>query len=319
MSAYDTEQKSQLNRGDFLAWLRASQLKSPGRMTQRDLVNHLSNNLAADSDTTAISLRAVFYFLIQNPSCYAKQMAEIAAAEQAGRFAEKDHVSYEECLALPYLQAVMKEALRLHPGIGMPLERYVPDGGTNLCGVELPAGTVVGVNPHVVHRHKEIYGEDADEFKPERWIEAEPERLKVMERSFLAVSPTCMVMSDHRVLLFSIRTRAHTVLSSSSHFARANGSYLRIPPFLPPCLQLHLSFHPNPTLNPSNSLILQFGHGPRTCIGKNISIMEMGKLVPQVLRRFDLEWASEKPEWETSCFWMHKQKGLVVKFIEKEK
>jgi len=65
-------------------------------------------------------------------------------------------------------------------------------------------------------------------------------------------------------------------------------------------------------------LLYQFRYGVRTCIGKNISIMEMGKLVPQVLRHFDLEWASDKPEWETECYWMHKQRGVIVKFIPKK-
>ncbi len=113
-------------------------------------------------------------------------MDEIAQAEQAGLLSE--HVSYDECLKMPYLQVVMKEALRLHPGIGFPLERYVPPEGATLCGIDLPGGTIVGVNGHVIHRDREIYGPDADEFRPERWIESDAERLKIMERSFLAVS-----------------------------------------------------------------------------------------------------------------------------------
>ena len=52
----------------------------------------------------------------------------------------------------------------------------------------------------------------------------------------------------------------------------------------------------------------------RTCVGKNISLMEMGKLVPQVLRQFDLEWASNKAEWDVRTFWFAKQNGLLVRF-----
>lgn len=141
----------------------------------------------AGSDTTAISLRAIFYFLIKNPSCYKKQMDEIEQADKAGLLSQ--HVTYEESQRLPYLQAVMKEALRMHPGIGFPLERFVPAGGTTVCGIELPEGTIVGVNPHVIHRNKEAFGDNADDFKPERWMEADPEQLKIMERSFVAVSP----------------------------------------------------------------------------------------------------------------------------------
>jgi len=57
----------------------------------------------------------------------------------------------------------------------------------------------------------------------------------------------------------------------------------------------------------------QFGAGSRSCIGKNISIMEMGKLVPQMMRHFDLEWASEEPEWKIHTYWFSKQSGLLVR------
>lgn len=60
----------------------------------------------------------------------------------------------------------MKEALRDYSGIGYPLERYVPDGGATICGVNFPAGKVEGMDPHVVQRDRSIYGPDADGFVP---------------------------------------------------------------------------------------------------------------------------------------------------------
>lgn len=45
--------------------------------------------------------------------------------------------------------------------------------------------------------------------------------------------------------------------------------------------------------------------------------MEIGKLVPQVLRNFELEWASDQPDWRTSCYWQHKQRDLIVRFKSK--
>ncbi|KAJ5719166.1 cytochrome P450 [Penicillium malachiteum] len=65
-------------------------------------------------------------------------------------------------------QAVMKEAMRCHPGVSYPLERVVPEGGTTLCGVYLEAGTIVGMNPAVIHHDKSIFGDDAAKFRPER-------------------------------------------------------------------------------------------------------------------------------------------------------
>mgnify|MGYP001588073671 CR=1 FL=1 len=78
--------------------------------------------------------------------------------------------------------------MRCHPGVSYPLERLVPVGDTELCGRKLRAGTVVGINPVVVHHNTEVYGPDAALFRPERWLEADPERLKVMDRTLLTVS-----------------------------------------------------------------------------------------------------------------------------------
>jgi hypothetical protein len=46
-----------------------------------------------------------------------------------------------------YSQAVIKEAMRLHPGVGVPLECVVPEGGAEICGSFLPAGTEVDITP----------------------------------------------------------------------------------------------------------------------------------------------------------------------------
>lgn len=78
--------------------------------------------------------------------------------------------------------------MRLHPAVGQLLERLVPPEGDRFGKTWLPGGTIVGVNPWVVGRDKSVYGWDADVFRPERWAEASPEALKMMERSFLSVS-----------------------------------------------------------------------------------------------------------------------------------
>lgn len=82
----------------------------------------------------------------------------------------------------------MKEATRLHPGVGFPLERYVPSGGATILGVTLPGETIVSISPPVVQVDRTVFGADADEFRPERWIENDAETLKQMERSMLVVS-----------------------------------------------------------------------------------------------------------------------------------
>lgn len=66
--------------------------------------------------------------------------------------------------------------MRLHPGVGMLLERWVPGEGLTLPdGSVVPGGTVVGINPYVVGRNKKIWGDDADAFRPERWLQNDGE------------------------------------------------------------------------------------------------------------------------------------------------
>jgi cytochrome P450 len=77
--------------------------------------------------------------------------------------------------------------MRCHPGVSYPLERIVPAEGADLCGVHLPAGTIVGVNAAVIHRDTSIFGDDAAEFRPDRWTEGGEERVKIMERHLMTV------------------------------------------------------------------------------------------------------------------------------------
>lgn len=140
----------------------------------------------AGADTTAISLRAIFYYLARNPSVQSALFAEIDRADAAGHLSHP--VTFAEAMNLPYLQAAIKEALRMHPGVGLLLERVVPPEGAEFESVYLPGGTVVGMNPWVVARDRGVYGEDADAFRPERWLDADENRLKAMERANLVVS-----------------------------------------------------------------------------------------------------------------------------------
>ena len=156
----------------------------PTKLSTRDIVVHTSVNVFAGSDTTAIALRAVFYYLMRNPSKKDKLVAEIDQAQSEGKIG--DPISFKESTThLPYTQAVIKEAMRMHPSVALPLERHVPPGGVELCNQRIPAGTIVGVNAWVVQHDPKIFP-DPDDFIPERWIESGPERLKEMEASFFA-------------------------------------------------------------------------------------------------------------------------------------
>jgi len=82
---------------------------------------------------------------------------------------------------LPYLDAVIKEALRLFPPIPMSLPRYVPREGSIISGYELPGGSIVSCQAYSLHLLDEAVFPNADKFLPERWLEKEGE----MERNRL--------------------------------------------------------------------------------------------------------------------------------------
>ncbi|EOA91723.1 uncharacterized protein SETTUDRAFT_152774 [Exserohilum turcica Et28A] len=199
--------------------------------------------MLAGSDTTAIAFRATFYYLVRNPEMLRKAQAEIDAAVAAGLLSSP--VKYSEATTkLPYICASIKEAMRMHPSVGLSMQRYAPEEGIETGNKFIPKGYRIGMNPAVVHFDKQVFGDDADEFRPERWLVSE-EQWKAMDK----------------------------------------------------CL-------------------LTFGAGTRTCVGKNISLVELHTLVPEVLRHFKLEMTHDQP-WTTSNRWFNKQTGLTMKFVRR--
>ncbi len=77
----------------------------------------------AGSETTAISLSAVFYYLLKHPSSMEKLLSELDSKAKEGYFKDNltGNVTWSESQSLPYLDAVVKEAFRLHPAPGLPL------------------------------------------------------------------------------------------------------------------------------------------------------------------------------------------------------
>lgn len=138
-----------------------------------------SSNIIAGSDTTAIFLRTMFHQLLTHPESLTRLREELDSAATNGALSET--TTWKESQVLPYLSACFKEAGRVHPPFGLHLERVVPPGGLEVCGKTLPAGTIVGMNAWVVHRDPNIFGPDADAWRPERWLEADEMHKKRMD------------------------------------------------------------------------------------------------------------------------------------------
>ncbi|KAF5251103.1 hypothetical protein FANTH_3766 [Fusarium anthophilum] len=148
---------------DFLNSFIESKNKNPDLVNDGTIMGYLLVNLLAGADTTAITIRAFFWYTLHSPSAYYKLEKEILDADI-------DNVaSFRSARALP---SCVREAMRMHPGVCMLLERYVPESGLKLPdGSFVPQGTAVGINPYVAGRNKGVYGTDADSYRPERWLQ----------------------------------------------------------------------------------------------------------------------------------------------------
>ncbi|KAK5941657.1 hypothetical protein PMZ80_005606 [Knufia obscura] len=162
---------------DFLdKFLEAKAKAEPGTIDDMQVVNFLLVNVLAGSDTTAITLGAAVYYLLKNPAVLKKLVRELDERELS------TPVSWTETLELPYLNAVMQETMRIHGGVGLMLEREVPAGGFSLPdGRFVPGGTVVGMNPWVVHMNEEYFGPNTEKFVPERWMRRSEETTEQFE------------------------------------------------------------------------------------------------------------------------------------------
>jgi len=219
----------------FLQRILLNQQDNPKSITDHEMTCHAWNNLSAGSDTTGTAIRAVLYHVLKDERVYQKLSTEV-----------RDNlslpVSFTAANALTYLGACIREAMRVHPSVGLILGRIVPKGGATICGRRIAEGVEVGMNPYVLHNDPEVFP-DPHEFRPERWLDSETteDHLKQMNRSFFA-----------------------------------------------------------------------FGHGAHTCSGRHISILELNKIIPTALLRYDMALVDGGRDYKFKNRWFTPQEGLLI-------
>jgi hypothetical protein len=144
----------------------------------------------AGSETTAIAMKSILYHLMRTPSVHNRLLEELDGALEDGSLSNP--VRFSEAARLPYLTAVCKEAMRIHPSIGMSMPRHVPEGGREIAGYFFPAGTKVGISPAVMHFDEAIFGKDAKDFVPERWLKKDASNMDRYMLHFGQGARTCI-------------------------------------------------------------------------------------------------------------------------------
>jgi len=270
-----TEKESAIGKPDFLARFLQARNQVPGTeeevapMTDSLLLSLMFGNINAGADTIATTLRAVFFYLLTHPDTMATLKDELNTAHGNRKMTMPCPTWHEtQSEHLLYTRCVIKEAIRLWPALSLSLERKVinpaglplhsPDGEDR---VVLPRGTIVGINPYVLHRDPRIFDpnfalnsshSNVESFDPARWL------------------PSTSALKNSRG-----NTEA----------------------------QLKVMEHD----------ILTFSAGKRTCLGKNIAMMEMLKVVPALVMRFPDMQLVDASRWKVKNAWVLAQTGLDVR------
>ncbi|PWY67724.1 cytochrome P450 [Aspergillus eucalypticola CBS 122712] len=162
---FETRQQHDQKPHDFAHRFLEAQRKDP-TISDGQLIGYMQANLIAGSDTTAVVMRTAIYYALRQP-----WILEHIAAELNGYHGPLPVPFSIARFQLPFCGALVREALRKHFAfIGM-MERETPPGGVTLPdGRRLPGGVVIGMHGDMIGRDRAIFGDDADEFNPLRWL-----------------------------------------------------------------------------------------------------------------------------------------------------
>ncbi|OQV05496.1 hypothetical protein CLAIMM_10223 [Cladophialophora immunda] len=212
---------------DMLSRFLQEHEKKPDEYTVKDLHTTCAMNIAAGSDTTGIALTATLFHLLKNRHTLQKLRDEIDQFDDGGKLSRPAKLA--ETQSMPYLQAVIKESMRIHPSVAYIYPRY----------------TRIGMNAYMMHRNKSIFGDDVELFRPERWLGCDTKRM------------------DH--------------------------------------------------------YMFQFGAGPYTCMGKHISILEINKVIVELVRIFDISLVDQDFEFKLTNWWFLKPEDLPCAFTKRDR
>jgi cytochrome P450 len=130
---------------------------------EQQLIDLVLNFMIAGRDTTAGALSWTFYRLWKHPELQAKVVEEIDRVIGDAPFA------FTHTGSLPYTRAFFFETLRLHPSVSKTL-KYANQDDTLPDGTSIPSGCGVVYSPYTMGRLEELWGPEALEFDPERWL-----------------------------------------------------------------------------------------------------------------------------------------------------
>lgn len=162
-----------MEKEDILSRFLIEREKNPDEMSYKYLRDIVLNFVIAGRDTTAGTLSWFFYMLCKHPDIQEKVAQEVKEATKIKGEVTMDEfakcLSEEALNSMHYLHAALTETLRLYPAVPMDV-KYCFSDDTLPDGFDVKKGDMVNYQPYPMGRLKSLWGEDAEEFRPERWL-----------------------------------------------------------------------------------------------------------------------------------------------------
>jgi benzoate 4-monooxygenase len=219
-----------VDRNDLLAKLQQGKDDEGNPMGPEELTAEALTQLIAGSDTTANSSCAIIFHIAHNPVVQDKLHRELD--EHLGT--EDETVStWDQVKKLPYLEAVINEGLRIHSTSSVGLPRVIADGGLTVAGKHFPPGTILSVPSYTIHRNVNVWGDDVEVFRPERWFEQDPVAIQKTFNPFSFGPRACvgrnLASMELLIIISSILRRYHFVLEEPDKPFETREGFLRKP------------------------------------------------------------------------------------------
>ncbi|BGP14396.1 hypothetical protein JCM10213_004518 [Rhodosporidiobolus nylandii] len=156
-------------------------------MSREELCAQLKTFVFAGHETVSTTITWVLWWLAGHPEKQDRLRREIRAARRKVLAEGKEELSADEVYNLPYLDAVLREVLRLEGTITsvprvaahddlIPLAtpiRSATDPSKMISHIPVKKGQYIEISIYAYNRTRSVYGEDVDAFRPERWLDSE--------------------------------------------------------------------------------------------------------------------------------------------------
>lgn len=170
----------------------------------RDIYAAATSAVGAANDTISCALQSFVYFMNRYPDAWERVRREVEEAQRTQGLCRNRVVKFADAQKLPFLQACIKEALRVFGPVPMTLPRLAPSGGLTIGSEHFPEGTILSINYCVMHHSKELWGPDVREFNPDRWLR---NNVRELDKYFMPVSDLLVTNTQGKGIFPSQLTR----------------------------------------------------------------------------------------------------------------